>query len=72
MTGFLFWLGDQIERGVPADRAGLTPFETLCYRLSQRIYRAAGLKALTEQERLEWGKLFLRIWERLNTEAAPK
>ena len=71
MTGFLFWLGDQIERGVPADRADLTSFETLCYRLSQRIYRAAGLKALTEQERLEWGKLFLRIWGRLNTEAAP-
>jgi len=72
MTRFLFWLGDQIERGVPADRADLTPFETLCYRLSQRIYRAAGMKALTEQERLEWGKRFLRIWRKLDEEEAHK
>jgi hypothetical protein len=41
MSRLLFWLGDQIERGVPADRADLTSFETLCYRLSQRIYRMA-------------------------------
>ena len=41
MTRFLFWLGDQIERGVPADRADLTSFETICYRLSQRIYKIA-------------------------------
>ena len=27
---------------------------------------------LTEQERLEWGKRFLRIWERLNTENRSK
>jgi hypothetical protein len=40
-VSLLYWLGDQIERGVPADRADLTSFETLSYRLSQRVYKIA-------------------------------
>jgi hypothetical protein len=36
------------------------------------MLKAISYSNLTEQERLEWGKRFLRIWERLNTEAAPK
>ena len=35
---------------------------------------AEGVAEMTEAERLEWGKRFLRIWERLaeNTEASGK
>jgi len=36
----LLWIGDQFDRGVPLD-LDFNPFETLCYHVSQSLYRLA-------------------------------